>query len=259
MTSDPPTDDRHWPFEGEGDDPATDPARVAVIDDDPPPAPATPPRRRRLSGFTIAGLALLIAGLSLLGWVGYQYVGTNVVSEQQFDTERTRLRSEWSNPLPEQQREAQALPPLPGNVMALMRIPALGADYEIPLVQGTTPSALSKGIGVYDSSAAPGAIGNFAVAGHRVTNGEPFRNVLQLKAGDQVIVETRDSIYTYVLDTSPADLTVDESEGWVIGPVPGKPTQTPTEALITLTTCTDLFHSPDRSVGFGHLESVERK
>lgn len=255
MTSDPPTDDRRRTFDGESDDPATDPARVAVADDTPPARPA---RRRRVSVFTIGGLALLIAGLSLFGWVGYQYVGTNVVSEQQFDTERTRLRSEWSNPLPEQQREVPP-PPLPGNAMALMRIPALGADYEIPLVQGTTPAALAKGIGVYDSSVAPGAIGNFAVAGHRVTNGEPFRNVLQLKPGDRVIVETRDSVYTYVLDTSPADLTVDESEGWVLGPVPGKPEQTPTAALITLTTCTDLFHSPDRSVGFGHLESVERK
>jgi sortase A len=33
----------------------------------------------------------------------------------------------------------------------------------------------------------------------------------------------------------------------------------PTEAMITLTTCQDLFHSPDRSIGFGHLESTRNK
>ena len=31
------------------------------------------------------------------------------------------------------------------------------------------------------------------------------------------------------------------------------------EALITLTTCQDLFHSPDRSVGFGHLAGTVDK
>jgi sortase A len=41
--------------------------------------------------------------------------------------------------------------------------------------------------------------------------------------------------------------------------VPGKPGAVPTEALITLTTCQDLFHSPDRSIGFGHLESTKDK
>ena len=40
---------------------------------------------------------------------------------------------------------------------------------------------------------------------------------------------------------------------WVLDPVPGKPAEKPTKALITLTTCQDLFRSPDRSIGFGHL------
>ncbi len=41
--------------------------------------------------------------------------------------------------------------------------------------------------------------------------------------------------------------------------VPGHPDQKPTKALLTMTTCQDLFHSPDRSVGFGHLIKTEKK
>ena len=64
-----------------------------------------------------------------------------------------------------------------------------------------------------------------------------------------MIVETRDAIYTYVIDDPPRDLTVPDTATWVLDPVPGEPEAKPTQALLTLTTCQDLFRSPDRSVG----------
>ena len=102
-------------------------------------------------------------------------------------------------------------------------------------------------------------IGNFAIAGHRITHGQPFAKLLDLDRGDAVIVETRDAVYTYVIDDPPRDLTVPDSATWVLDPVPGKPEAKPTQALLTLTTCQDLFRSPDRSVGFGHLTSTKTK
>ena len=51
----------------------------------------------------------------------------------------------------------------------------------------------------------------------------------------------------------------EEDATWVLDPVPGQPDASPTEARITLTTCQDLFHSPDRSIGFGHLQSKKNK
>lgn len=218
-------------------------------------------RRRKPSPLLVIGLCLVLVGLVGLGWVGYQYVGTNVVAGQQFASEKERLRSEWERPQGTP-TPGEVDPPgtvVPGNAVALLRIPRFGADYEVPLVQGTTQEVLARGVGIYDNAAAPGAIGNFSIAGHRVTHGEPFRRLLELRAGDTVIVETRTEILTYVLDTAPADLTVDESAGWVLDPVPGKPAEKPTRALLTLTTCQDLFHSPDRSVAFGHLESRQNK
>jgi sortase A len=102
-------------------------------------------------------------------------------------------------------------------------------------------------------------VGNFAVAGHRITHGEPFANLLKLNTGDMIIVETRTRIFTYRVDSPPRNLTVEDTEGWVIEPVPGHPDRKPTDELITLTTCQDLFHSPDRSVGFGHLVATKTK
>ena len=208
----------------------------------------------------MVGLVLLVLGLSCLGWVGYQYFGTNVVSEKTFQTEREQLRTTWADEKKSNPKDTPAKgSDVPGEAMALLRIPAFGDTYEIPIVNGTQLRVLNKGVGHYTTTAQAGQIGNFALAGHRVTHGQPFAKLLELDKGDRVVVETRDAIYTYVLDQSPRQLTVKDTDTWVIDPVPGKPDAKPTEALITLTTCQDLFHSPDRSIGFGHLESTQNK
>jgi sortase A len=215
--------------------------------------------QRRPSALTIVGVVLLVTGLACLGWVAYQYIGTNVTSQQTFKTEREELRTKWTVEKTSDPSGRKQLTELPGAAIALLRIPRFGSDYEIPILNGTDPAILSKGVGHYSSTAGPGEIGNFALAGHRVTHGQPFARLLELERGDEIIVETRETIYTYVLDESPKQLTVRDTDTWVIDPVPGKPDAKPTDALITLTTCQDLFRSPDRSIGFGRLESMKNK
>ena len=226
---------------------------------DAPPrrARASTRRRRRPSALMVLGLVLLLGGLGCLGWVGYQYLGTNVVSERAFDAGRQDLRARWQHPTP-----ASASPEpagVPDKATALLRIPAFGAGYEIPVLEGTDLDTLTDGVGHYLGTARPGQVGNFALAGHRVTHGQPFARLLELERGDEVVIETRTAVYTYVLDESPRSLTVDDTATWVLDPVPGEPNTEPTRALITLTTCQDLFTSPDRSVGFGHLRSTRNK
>ncbi len=219
--------------------------------------PPTPQRER--SPLTLLGIGLVVAGLACLGWVGFQYFGTNVIAGQVFENESEQLRSKWQDQDRTDPEGREQATKVPGDAIALLRIPAFGDDYEVPILHGTELSTLAKGVGHYVSTAAPGQIGNFAVAGHRVTHGQPFAKLLTLKKGDEVIVETREAIYTYVMDDSPRQLTVDDSETWVLDPVPGKASAKPTEALITLTTCQDLFRSPDRSIGFGRLQSTQNK
>lgn len=203
----------------------------------------------------------MLGGLACLGWVGYQYVGTNVVSEKAFDDGRQDLRSRWQRPVPEPTSPSTPAgkPTSSGGPTALLRIPAFGADFEIPVLEGTDLDTLARGVGHYAGTAAPGQVGNFALAGHRVTHGQPFSRLLELQPGDEVVVETRTAVYTYVMDQPPQSLTVADTATWVLDPVPGEPAAEPSRALITLTTCQDLFRSADRSVGFGHLQSSRNK
>ena len=43
----------------------------------------------------------------------------------------------------------------------------------------------------------PGQIGNFAVAGHRVTYGKPFNEIATIKPGDAIVIETATTWYVY--------------------------------------------------------------
>ena len=70
----------------------------------------------------------------------------------------------------------------------------------MPVVQGVSLPDLSRGVGHYPKTAVPGEIGNFAVAGHRATNGEPFAHLDAVKVGDSLVVETRSEWFTYVVD-----------------------------------------------------------
>ena len=241
--------------------------------------PAQPPRtrRRRPSILTITGLLLIAIGLGSLGWMGYQYFGTNAPAQQAAKSEISGLQDQWNNgggiDVPDPSASASSTPGATSTAskgpkytqaqldqaMAILTIPRFGADYKVPILVGTSDYALGRGVGWYETTQLPGQIGNFAIAGHRITHGEPFARLLELQPGDKVIVETKTYIFTYQIDQSPSKLTVKDVDTWVLDPVPGKSGVKPTQALITMTTCQDLFHSPDRSVGFGHLVDTKKK
>lgn len=218
------------------------------------------PSTRRRSPLTVVGVLMLVTGIACLGWVGWQYVGTNITSNQAMDQEKQKLRQSWDQP--GEGGAGRSVDVSPGDALALIRIPALdkpGKVFEQPIIAGTGDAQLARGVGWYTTSAKPGQVGNFALAGHRITHGEPFARLLELNVGALVVIETREATYTYKLTSAPRDLTVDDSANWVLDPVPGKHGATPSAALITLTTCTDLFASPHRSVAFGTLIQTDTK
>lgn len=243
---------------------------------------STQRRSHRFAPTLVVGLVVLALGLCCVGWAGYQLLATNVVARHAYANEADHLRSQWQQqgqaPSPSAPKPAgttsagastkpkkKTTPPIgdpsagPGAVIGLLRIPRFGSDFEVPILNGTALDTLAKGVGHYSETSMPGQVGNFAIAGHRITHGQPFRRLLDLDRGDDVVVETRTAVYTYVIDEPPRSLTVKANASWVLDPVPGQPQQRPTRALITLTTCQDLFHSPDRSIGFGHLASTKNK
>ena len=93
----------------------------------------------------------------------------------------------------------------------------------MPVLEGTSDSVLAAGFGHYDGSVRAGGVGNYALAGHRVTHGEPLRDMPDLRPGDEIVVETRRTVFTYRLDTGGDDLVVPFSASWVLDPLPTNP------------------------------------
>ncbi|MCE1179020.1 MAG: class E sortase [Micrococcales bacterium] len=135
----------------------------------------------------------------------------------------------------------------------IIRIPRFGADYARPIFEGTNHEILDEGVGHYTGTAKPGEVGNFSVAGHRVTYGKPFNQIHTLVPGDRIIVETKAGFATYVVQSHQIVLP---SQGEVIAPVPDKPGAKPTERWMTLTACHPMFSARERYIVHAKLEST---
>ena len=223
--------------------------------------PPEAPRRRRGAAFWV-GVALILAGLVLLGYVAWQFFGTNLVAHRKQQKIIDQTERIWSG-------KAGASGSAKGvelhGAQALVRIPKLGRHYVVPVLKGTSLDVLAQGFGHFPGTANPGQVGNYAIAGHRVTHGEPLRDMPKLRPGDKVVVQTRNRDFTYRLDTNPNKLIVSFKDVWVIDKLPTnpaggvEPAQRPGQRLITLTTCSELFHTDNRMIVFGHLVKTVRR
>jgi sortase A len=200
------------------------------------------------------GEIMITAGLVLLLFCAYQLVWTNIAADRAQDKVTNTLREQWHRQASGGSTGTIRLSKSDfGKGFAFLHIPRLGRKYSVPIVQGVSLPDLSRGVGHYPKTSVPGEIGNFAVAGHRATNGEPFAHLDEVKVGDSLVVETRTSWFSYVVDKVQI---VDPSAVWVLQPVPGKPNQEPTRQLITLTTCNPRWASTQRLIVFGHLQQT---
>jgi sortase A len=77
---------------------------------------------------------------------------------------------------------------------------------------------LKKGLGHYAPTATLGARGNFAVAGHRRTHGDPFKDFPRLRPGEAVVLTDGTAWFTYRVANKPYR-TVPGDVG-VVDPVP---------------------------------------
>ena len=138
-----------------------------------------------------------------------------------------------------------------GGLLGQIYIPRFGDGWNRNLVEGTDWTQLGRnGIGHYQSSALPGQIGLFAVAGHVNGYGQPLGELDKLQNGDYVIMRTQD--YWYVYQQYDQKI-VDKNQGEAIADVPFQPYAKPTERLMALTTCWPKYTfggAPDRRVAY---------
>jgi sortase A len=209
----------------------------------------------------------IAAGLGLLGYTGYQVwdPGAPQVQNQLIE----RLHEQWAR-LPATApggaapgiaapgiaaaggAAARPIALVTGQPFAVLRIPAFGARWRFAVVEGTTLAQLAGGPGHVPGTQLPGEPGNFAVAAHDITAGNPFLHLGTLRRGDGISVTTVNGTYRYQVLT---ERVVRYTDVGVLAPVPDKPGQRPVREFITLITCTPvtLAFTPWRIVVTGVL------
>jgi sortase A len=211
-------------------------------------------RLRKPSPGVIASRAIgevfITTGVLMLLFVTYQLWWTNVRANAQAGSETHQLQNDWASG----KRNPGVF--APGQGFAILHIPKL--DVVAPIAEGvSTERVLNKGmVGHYGEAplktAMPDAkTGNFGLAAHRNTHGEPFRYINRLNPGDAVVVETQDSYFVYkVTSTLPVTSPSNTS---VLDPIPKGSGFTKPGRYITLTTCTPEFTSKYRLIVWGKM------
>ncbi|MDO0913423.1 class E sortase [Streptomyces sp. DT2A-34] len=211
-------------------------------------------RARRPSPAVLASRAIgevfITTGVLMLLFVSYQLWWTNVRAHAQADKEASSLQDDWASG----KRNPGTFEP--GQGFAILHIPKL--DVVVPIAEGVSnKKVLDRGmVGHYGEgklkTAMPDAkTGNFGLAGHRNTHGEPFRYINRLTPGDEIVVETQDKYFVYKMAsilpvTSPSNVSV-------LDPVPRDSGFTKAGRYITLTTCTPEFTSKYRLIVWGKM------
>ncbi len=198
-----------------------------------------------------AGVVVGLFAVYTLFWTGVETAGEQQALEREFESTDPEPPEPSVEAAPPQAPPPQATPePLPGDAYARMRIPRLGEDWNWIVVQGVDLADLTRGPGRYPDSAEPGQVGNFAVAGHRATYGEPFAYLDRLEPGDEIVVEREGQEHLYRVSTS---YVTGPDDTAVLAPVPREPGATPRTAVITLTTCHPRWSSEERLIVHGIL------
>ncbi|MDN3023680.1 class E sortase [Streptomyces sp. S.PB5] len=211
-------------------------------------------RARKASPAVLASRAIgevfITTGVLMLLFVTYQLWWTNVRAHAQAGKEASNLQEEWESG----KRAPGEFEP--GQGFALLHIPKL--DVVVPIAEGVnSKKVLDRGmVGHYSEgplkTAMPSAkAGNFGLAGHRNTHGEPFRYINRLSAGDAIIVETQDEYYVYKM-TSSLPVTPPSNTS-VLDAIPKQGGFTAAGRYITLTTCTPEFTSKYRLIVWGKM------
>jgi sortase A len=204
-----------------------------------------------------AGEILLTAGAIGLLFIGYLVWGTGLRAASAQRALTNELNQQWRQAL----ARGDAINASPedfnvatGQPFAFIRIPAFGKQWRFTLIQGTALAQLDVSPGHVPGTQWPGQLGNFAVAGHRVTAGNPFWSLPSMKDGDLVYIETRLNDYTYRVIGKE---WVPPTDTAVLDPVPGHPRQHPASRLITLITCDPAWTGTHRVIVTGVLVAAK--
>jgi sortase A len=151
--------------------------------------------------------SLWIAGIVLLGWVGWVWADGRIYqsqAEQRLEQALASRGATRTQLLPgddsaagfadslDSEATADAEPGLPDDLVGRLEIPRLGLSVMVS--EGTSAAVLRRGAGHLTATALPGGHGNVAVAAHRDRHFRPLKDVAP---GDEVLLTTLDGTFRY--------------------------------------------------------------
>lgn len=213
-------------------------------------------RSVRLVVRTFSELCITVGALIVL-FVAYVLLWTGVKAADAAEGEIETLRGRWAQEPVTAPSGTAASAPAPyrdGKPFATLHIPRFGADWEWPVLENTEARTLQKGLGHYSGTARPGERGNFAVAGHRRTYGDPFKDFPRLRPGDAVIVNDGTTWFTYRIAREPYRTVPTDTA--VVDPVPRRSGFEGPGRYLTLTTCEPEWGSSHRLIAWAHLDAT---
>ena len=207
------------------------PTSVSVVSS-PELTPTSPRTRTGLVALDVVGRVLIALGLLLLSFVAYQLWGTGIAESRAQNTLASEFETVVQNPT------IQTTTPLYGDVISRIRIPSIEVDKFV--VAGVDAQSLQKGPGLFPGSPLAGQLGNVAITGHRTTYGAPFSRINEITVGDEIIVQTSEGEFTYIVNAEP----------FVVEPTQTEVAQTtdPNSATLTLISCHPKWTSDKRIV-----------
>lgn len=243
--------------------------------------------KRRLSVVGVFGELLITAGVVVLLYIGWQLWFTEITVGHELKNEAAQQSELWnqqasSSPPPTAPVEVPTdvptsdpdegdagdpatdappvssvafnppvqEPPADATFFGSLIVPRWGAEYYRPIYEGTSVAeVLDRGrLGRYTNTSMPGAIGNFALAAHRMGRGGSLHHIHELQLGDAIYVETASGWYKYEF----RNLEYVSPRGiGVLNPVPQAPEVPATERYITLTSCNPQYTSIERIIAYG--------
>jgi sortase A len=213
----------------------------------------------------VVGIVLIAVGLAVLGWIAWDLWGTRLETKSiqrelavEFDAlppvpdaavepdaaldainddyEAARSGAGGGRSM-STRRSGSAEPRERAGAVARMRIPKVGLDTYV--VAGASLRDLRGGPGMIASTSVPGTPGRSVVAGHRTTYGAEFNRNEELRAGDEIFVDTPAGTTTYRV-TGRRVIRPSDAQAIVEITTPGGPNR------LILTTCHPKFSARQR-------------
>jgi sortase A len=135
-------------------------------------------------------LTIVLIGLLLLGTGIWQQTTGNLKRQETLRLAKEIVKKHSKSPSKELKEKDLLFKT--GETMGILFIPKLKS--ELPIVEGTDPDELDKGVGHFKGSFLPGERGQIVLSGHRDT---VFRHIGELKLNDLLVIKLSTGDHRY--------------------------------------------------------------